>query len=125
MAKKTKPPKEDISAAARELILQAYEQILTRYARLDSFASASILPELSDAADRQDQLAKEDLAVLAMYVRHAVENAGLYKNLKKRTFIALHGAEKKPTSIIDTLNIIIHHRFIEIWRRESDYNRKN
>ena len=123
MAKAKKPALEKLTPSASELILQAYEQILTRFARLDAFASVSTLPSLSDVADRQVQLSQEDLVVFAIYLRHAVENAGIYKEMRKRTFNAFYADGLRLVSIVDVLNVIIHHRFLEVIRRESDFKR--
>jgi hypothetical protein len=118
-SKKSKPT--ELPHSARELIRHAYEQLVTRAARLSSFASSTVLPGWSDVTERQEQLALDDLITFAIYTRRAVENSGRHKEFHQATMNVFYGADPKPISIMEVVNIVIHHRFIYLFRRGSDF----
>lgn len=120
-ARNRKRKKPELSYSAQGIIRHAYEQMLTRAARLSSFAYASVLPDNTDVVERQTQLAIDDLVTLAIYTRQAIENSGLHEKLRAVEMPVFYGAEPKPTPIIDVINKIIHHQFIHMWRHASDF----
>src|SRR5205823_1524590 len=111
----------EIPFSSRGLIRHAYDQVVTRAARLVSFSVCPLLPDWPEIESRQDELAHDDLIAFALHVRRLIETTGIKHKVGNNTVVAFSDRKKQPTPIIKVINTIIHHQRIDIMRRKADF----
>ena len=106
-----------IQETAHRAIRHAYEQVVTCLARLSSFGAATGLVPFSPVYERQRALAIDDLTHLALHGRRLVDEVGARRRFRT---IEVPNAKGKPDGkalpVFETMNSIVHHRRIEIFR---------
>lgn len=121
MARK-KPAKaaEEIPYSARALLRHSYDQAITHAARLASFAASPLMAEMHALEDRQNELAMGDLVSLALHLRRLIEVTDTGIPVRGATVDAIREGKKGATPVTTVVNKIIHHRRLDILRRQSD-----
>lgn len=119
--KKSAPAKEEILYSSRSLIRHAYDEVITRSARLASFSASPLLKDMSAVEDRQDELAIADLIVFALHLRRLIEMTNTGKIVRAASIELIREGKKENVPVTTIVNKIIHHRRLDILRRRSDF----
>jgi hypothetical protein len=108
--------------ASRNLIRHAYDEVITAAARLASFSVCPLLPGMENIEDRQNELAIGDLLTFSLHMRRLIEisEAEVKQSTVEVLEVVENKSEDKSVPVWRVINIIIHHRRIEVMRRESD-----
>lgn len=116
---KSKP--NQIPYSSRSLIRHAYDQVITHTARLAAFAASLPFPDMSTIEDRQDKLATDDLIALSLHMRRLIEVSSTDRLVRAATVHGVDDGKRSDIPITRMINKIIHHRRLDILRRQSDY----
>ena len=104
-----------IEIGSHSVIRHAYENILTACARLGSFATGRERTTDGPISRQQEILAVDDLVSFAIHARRLIENTASSKRFMRVTLRAY----RKPSetiAITRIINILVHHRDIEVIR---------
>lgn len=112
--------KGELPYEARAPIRHAYDQVLTRLARLAAFGSCPLLTSWGEVDQRVEDLAIDDLIALAIHLRRLLDLTAMKQSASAITVLA--GLESGPAQVPVTriLNGLIHHNSLSIARRKAN-----
>jgi hypothetical protein len=112
--------KTRVDPHAHRIIRHAYEEVVTACARLISFSTGG-WPKTDGPIDaRQEMLAVEDLINFAIHARRLIENTGQKMRFQKIEISFPQGQGPPPhIRISDVINVIVHHRAIDLIRSKN------
>ncbi len=125
-----KDSKRKSETHSQSLVKHAFESVVSRGARLASYASAKGLKGGIDIYEKQDVLALDDLLVFSIHARRLIETAHK-SNVAKAAKITLWGIDvrgtsvevftrQNPISFWKLVNSIIHSVHIEMIRNTTE-----
>ena len=119
--KKSAKALKEIPYSSRSLLRHSYDQAITHAARLASFAASPLLAEMTNVEDRQNDLAIGDLISFALHLRRLIEVSNTGALIRGNSVEVTRDGNKAMIPVTTIMNKIIHHRRLDIFRRQTDY----
>lgn len=101
---------------SRSVIRHAYENVLTASARLFSFASGYKPTSDGPIEQQQEMLAVDDLLAFAIHSRRLIGNTISLERANRTAVQAITENEKTYIPITRIINILIHHKNVDVIR---------